>query len=318
MTAILHPLLPGICVIERGWLNCNQVVLSSNEENTLIDSGYGRHAAATLAIVESALPGVRKKLDRLINTHCHSDHMGGNAALKAHYGCRITIPAGEAKHVRPWTTESCGSKMMDHYVESFDFDDTIAPGDKFVAGGFTWQAYAAPGHDMDALMFYCEELSALITGDALWHIRHGGMGLVWPHVDHETGRNAFIDAALQTMDQIEQLNPRIVIPGHGAPFDEVPMSINGVRNRLNVFADNPEKNARHVVKALLVFALLDKQSMRLSELPGYLAGVPILHELNAQFLHLTHDELATRVVNELTAAGAISIADGAMRATMRA
>ena len=96
------------------------------------------------------------------------------------------------------------------------------------------------------------------------------------------------------------------------------MSINGVRNRLNVFADNPEKNARHVVKALLVFALLDKQFMRLSELPGYLAGVPILHELNAQFLHLTHDELATRVVNELTAAGAISIADGAMRATMRA
>ena len=42
-------------------------------------------------------------VERLINTHCHSDHMGGNAAIASAYGCRITIPAGEVKHVRPWT-----------------------------------------------------------------------------------------------------------------------------------------------------------------------------------------------------------------------
>ena len=318
MTATMHQLAQGICVIERGWLNCNQVVLSSRKENVLIDSGYGRHATSTLHYVDSALPAERKQLHRLINTHCHSDHMGGNAAVKARYGCRTTIPAGEVKHLRPWTEQSCGAQMMDHYVEPFEFDDTIAPGDHFEAGGLDWVAYAAPGHDMDALMFHCDEAGVLITGDALWHIKHGGMGLVWPDVDAATGRNAFIDAALQTMGQIEKLNPRIVIPGHGAPFDEVQLSIDGVRSRLNAFADNPEKNARHVVKALLVFALLDKGHMRLTGLPDYLAGVPVYRDLNAKFLRMAAGDLATRVVDELTAAGAMSVADGAMRATMRA
>ena len=317
MTANFHQLGTGICVIERGWLNCNQVMLSSPTENVLIDSGYGRHATETLRHVESTLTGARKRLDRLINTHCHSDHMGGNAALKAHFGCRITIPIDEVKHVRPWTAQSCWSEMTDQYAEPFDFDDTISPGESFEAGGLTWQAYAAPGHDMDALMFHSVEAGVLITGDALWHIKHGGMGFVWPNVDAETGCNTFIGAALQTMDQIEKLNPRIVIPGHGAPFDEVQMSIDGLRSRLNAFTERPEKNARHVVKVMLVFALLDKGHMRLSDLPGYLAGVPIHREMNEQFLKLTYDDLATRVVNELGAAGAICVTDGVMHATMR-
>ena len=318
MTATMHQLAQGISVIERGWLNCNQIVLSSRTENVLIDSGYGRHAVATLQYVDAALPSALSKLDRLINTHCHSDHMGGNAAVKGHYGCRTTIPVGEVKHLRPWTKHSCGAELMDHYVEPFAFDDTIAPGDHFFAGGFDWKAYAAPGHDMEALMFHCEETGVLITGDALWHIKHGGMGLVWPDVDAATGRNAFIDAALQTMEQIEKLNPRIVIPGHGAPFDDVQLSIDGVRSRLKVFAGNPEKNARHVVKALLVFALLDKKQMRLSELADYLASVPVYRDLNAQYLHMSFDALATRIVNELSAAGAISVSEGALMATMRA
>ena len=318
MTATLHQLLPGICVIERGWLNCNQIVLSTPTENVLIDSGYGRHAAATLRHVDSALAGSHKNIDRLINTHCHSDHMGGNAALKAHYDCRITIPVGEVKHLYPWSEESCGAKMMDHYVDAFEFDDTIAPGDHFSAGGLDWVAHAAPGHDMDALMFYCDEARILITGDALWHIKHGGMGLVWPHIDGATGRNANIDAALETLDQIEKLNPRIVIPGHGVPFDEVQHSIDGLRKRLDAFVRAPEKNARHVVKALFVFALLDKAHMRQSDLPGYLASVPIYRDLNEQFLRVSFDDLAMRIVGELNAAGAIQVADGVMRATMRA
>ena len=317
MTATLHQLAPGICVIERGWLNCNQILLSAPAENVLIDSGYGRHAAATLRHLDSAMPGGREKLDRLINTHCHSDHMGGNAALKTRYGCRITIPVDEVKHVRPWTEQSCWSERLDHFVEPFDFDDTIAPGDQFDAGGLSWTAYAAPGHDMDALMFHSDEAGVLITGDALWHIKHGGMGLVWPNIDDKTGRNAFIDASFRTLDHIEKLNPRIVIPGHGIPFDEVQLSIDGLRKRLNVFMDHPEKNARHVVKALLVFALLDKESMRVSDLPGYLGSVPIYRDLNAQFLRVTDEDLATRVVDELGATGAIHITGGAMRATMR-
>lgn len=318
MTAIFHQLGPGITVIERGWLNCNQIVLCSETENVLIDSGYGRHAAATLQYVDSTLPVIRKRLDRLVNTHCHSDHMGGNSALKAHFACRITIPVDEVKHVLPWTAQSCWSETTGQYAEPFDFDDTISPGDRFDAGGHTWEAYAAPGHDMDALMFYTPGAGILITGDALWHARHGGMGFVWPDIDAATGRNAHIDAAFETLVQIEKLNPRLIIPGHGEPFDEVQLSIDGLRSRLNAFAANPEKNARHVVKVMLVFALLDREQMNLRDLPRYLAAVPIYRDMNEKFLFLTFEELATRITKELVTAGAIHITDGVMRPTMNA
>ena len=102
------------------------------------------------------------------------------------------------------------------------------------------------------------------------------------------------------------------------PFDEVQHSIDGLRKRLDAFVAAPEKNARHVVKALFVFALLDKAQMRQSDLPDYLASVPIYRDLNAQFLRLSFDNLATRIVGELTTAGALHVTDGVMRATMRA
>ena len=40
-------------------------------------------------------------------------------------------------------------------------------------------------------------------------------------------------------------------------------------------------------------------------------------EMNTEYLKLTFDDLATRVVNELVAAGAVHVSDGVMRATMR-
>ena len=112
--ALYHDLGRGITVIERGWLNCNQLLLAGEAGNVLIDSAYGRHARATIGFVETALRGA--PLHRLINTHCHSDHMGGNRALREHFACRVTIPAGEVKLVVPWTAQSCWSEQMDQYA----------------------------------------------------------------------------------------------------------------------------------------------------------------------------------------------------------
>jgi len=57
--------------------------------------------------------------------------------------------------------------FADQRCERFSFDDTIAPDDTFHWGDLHWRAIAAPGHDMAALMFFCEEAGLLISGDAL-------------------------------------------------------------------------------------------------------------------------------------------------------
>lgn len=313
MSAIFHRLSPALTVIERGWLNCNQIVLTSEGQNVLIDSGYGRHAEATLRAVDEALVG--RPLHWLVNTHCHSDHMGGNRALRERYRCRVTIPEGEVRHIVPWTAQSCWSEQMDQYAEEFGFDDTFSAGDTFAAGGLEWRALAAPGHDMDALMYYAEEPGVLITGDALWQ---RGLGFVWPEADASTGRNPFIETALATLEAIERLAPKTIVPGHGAPFAELAPSLAYARGKLAAFARDPAKNARHILKSLFVFALLDKGAMPIANVASYLRSVPVYGQLCKDFLGCGTAEFAAAMIDELLAARAVRMERAVLGAAMRA
>jgi glyoxylase-like metal-dependent hydrolase (beta-lactamase superfamily II) len=73
-------MLPAnLLVFERGWLSSNNILFLEGEQAALIDSGYVSHASQTVALLEHALAG--RRLTRLLNTHSHSDHIGGNAAV---------------------------------------------------------------------------------------------------------------------------------------------------------------------------------------------------------------------------------------------
>jgi glyoxylase-like metal-dependent hydrolase (beta-lactamase superfamily II) len=308
----MRPDLPSsVSVLVRGWLNCNQIVMRAPGDNVLVDSGYCGHRERTLELLAGREGLDRQPLEHLINTHCHSDHMGGNAAIANMYGCRITIPAGEVKHVRPWTPQSVWMADFDQRADPFHFDDTIAAGESFEGGGFEWEAHAAPGHDMDALMFWEPMHRILISGDALWE---NGMGFVWP----DEGPNRHIDAARETLAAIERLDPALVVPGHGAPFANVAASIAAVRARLDAFHKDPAKNARHIVKVMFVFALLDKQSMNVADVPAYVGRVPCYRMLSDRFLGVNAQALAEWILPDLERSGAIAIRDGVVRPTARA
>lgn len=302
---------PSLRVLVRGWLNCNQVVMLASGDNTLVDSGYCTHREQTLELLASPNGLDGEPLERLINTHCHSDHMGGNAAVTHAYGCRVTIPEGEVKHVEPWTPQSVWMAQFDQKADPFRFDDTLGAGDCFDGGGLEWQVHAAPGHDMDALMFFEPRNRILVSGDALWE---NGMGFVWP----EEGANPFLDAAKETLASIEKLDPAIVIPGHGEPFEDAAGAVARVRSRLEAFARDPAKNARHVAKVMFVFALLERQLMPVSDVPGYLEHVPCYRQLSERFLAMAPAALAESLLADLTRAGAIRIAGGTIHPNMAA
>ena len=297
---------PQVHVFVRDWLSGNNIVLKSRDACVVVDSGYGKHVPLTLALIASRMGLDGRTLAKLVNTHCHSDHMGGNAAVVSQYGSRITIPAGEVKNVAPWTPQSVWMEEFDQRADPFHFDDTIDAGQSFEGGGFRWQAYAAPGHDMDALMFFEPVNRILISGDALWE---NAMGFVWP----EEGANPFIDAARETLATIERLEPSAVIPGHGAPFVDAAGAIARVRDRLDAFARDPAKNARHVMKSMFVFALLDKRSMPLADVPGYVARVPCYRRVSERFLGVPPEGLAEWLVGDLLRSGAISVTGGVLR-----
>lgn len=250
MTSLALP--AGMRVFERGWLSSNNV-LFLGDEPTLVDSGYVSHAAQTVALVAHALPE-GQPLARLVNTHLHSDHCGGNAALQAHYGCRTWVPAAEADPVRHWDERRLSFEATGQQCTRFTFDETLSPGDTITLGDHEWLVLGAPGHDPHALMLYNAAHGILISGDALWE---RGFGVIFPELD---GASGFAEQAA-VLDLIEQLDVSIVIPGHGKPFADIDGALAASRARLAYLQADPARNARNALKVLIVFRLMADGSM---------------------------------------------------------
>ena len=300
MSAIALP--PQLTVFVRDWLSSNQVLLKGGEGAVLIDAGYTRHAPLTLALLASER-GVREgELAVLVNTHCHSDHMGGNAAIARHHGCRIEIPVGEAALIEAWDTRTLLLDYADQAAERFRVDGTLAPGDVRTWGDLEWQCIAAPGHDMGALVFFNPEHGILVSGDALWEY---GFGFVMPpEMDP-----AALPATRATLEAIARLPVRIVIPGHGNVFAGAEAALERAFRRVDAFAADPERMARHAVKVIFAFALLDKQRIAVAGLPAYFDRVGVYRDFNARFFRQPAAKLAEWIVHDLEVAGA-AVRDG--------
>ena len=155
----------SIHVLERGWLSANNILFLEGENATLVDSGYVTHAAQTVELVGKMLDG--RRLKRLINTHSHSDHIGGNAALKSAYGCEIIVPAGLHAAIADWDENALLLSPLGQQSARFQHDSLLGANNEIEMGGLNWQTLAVPGHDMEALGYYNPEKRILISGDAI-------------------------------------------------------------------------------------------------------------------------------------------------------
>jgi glyoxylase-like metal-dependent hydrolase (beta-lactamase superfamily II) len=294
----MHGLPDSIQVFERGWLSSNNILLLGRHDTALIDSGYLIHAPQTLALVRHALHG--RRLDKLINTHLHSDHCGGNAILQAHYGCSTAIPAAEADKVRRWDVDALSFKATGQQCDRFSFDSTVACGDVLTLADMEWQALGAPGHDPHSLIFYCPEHKVLASADALWE---NGFGVIFPELDGESG---FAEERA-TLDLIAGLDVRLVVPGHGAPFTDVQGALARARSRVDYLEADPVRNAQNAIKVLLKFLLLERQRIALADVPRMLLAMPVFATANARYLRQTPEALAQWAVGQLVKAGAAHV-----------
>jgi glyoxylase-like metal-dependent hydrolase (beta-lactamase superfamily II) len=302
----------SIQLIERGWLSSNNILFFEGDGATLVDAGFVGHAAQTVELVKSALATRRSgtRLARLINTHSHSDHIGGNAALQAAFGCQIVIPAGIERMIAEWDTHALLLDTAKQRGDRFAHDAVIEPDSEFAMGGLNWHALAAPGHDMEALIYYCAEKRLLISGDALWQ---DGFGIIFGEL---MGRPDALPATRTTLEMISRLDVDIVIPGHGAAFDDFEAALQRAFKRLAAFEADPTRMARNAVRACFTFNLLDLQRLRAEELPAYLKSVPFFDHVNQRVLGFSDNDFAAWLLAELLRSGSIEVRDGWLLPTM--
>jgi glyoxylase-like metal-dependent hydrolase (beta-lactamase superfamily II) len=296
------PLPPGVQVFERGWLSSNNILLSDPADTqapaTLIDTGFVQHAPQTLALLQAALAlpdGTTRPLGRILNTHLHSDHCGGNALLQRHFrDVETLVPPGQADAVRHWDIERLGFHTMSQPCDRFVIQGVVQPGDEIRVGTQCWQAHAAPGHDPHSLIFFEPHHRIALTADALWQ---RGFGIVFPELSGESG---FADTAA-SLDLIESLQPECVVPGHGAPFTDVAGALAVARNRLARFVDDPSQHAVAALKSLITYYLLQVHSSPRAELVAWALQVPLFVQLRG----LTLAELLPQVLDDLVQRGAL-------------
>lgn len=142
---------------------------------------------------------------RLINTHCHIDHILGNAFAARTYGLDLEIHSGELPvlHAGP----AVAAMYAIPYEVSPQPSKFLNEGDILTFGGKEIEVIFAPGHSPASICLYSKDGGWLIGGDVLFYESIGRTDL--PGGDHETLLSSIR----------EKLWPlpgdTIVYPGHG-------------------------------------------------------------------------------------------------------
>jgi glyoxylase-like metal-dependent hydrolase (beta-lactamase superfamily II) len=286
-------------VLERGWLSSNNVVFIGKHRTAIVDTGYCTHGEQTLALVRHLLDG--RPLDAIYNTHLHSDHCGGNRILQSHYPqVRIHVPEAEFARVNDWEQMAPTFAATGQRCEAFRADAPIRPGDEIELGDLRWDALYAPGHHPYSLLLFNRQHGILISADALWE---KGFGVVFPALD---GWGGFRETRA-TLDMIDDLQPAVVIPGHGKPFTDVQQALKEAYSRISYLEADPVRNAQNGIKVLLKFLLMERQKIRLTDVPALLAGIPLVTAANRRYMNYGLIHLAHWAITQLRRAGALAV-----------
>lgn len=291
----------GMTVVERGWLSSNCIVFraSAGAPATVVDSGYHSHAGQTADLIGHALAG--EALGRVVNTHLHSDHCGGNAELQRRWRCETWVPEPSFEAVRRWDASALAFEAVGQRCEPFRADRAVPPGETLWLGARQWQTHATPGHDPHALVFFEPQSRVLIAGDSLWH---DGLAVVFPELE---GEEAF-DGVARSLDLIESLGPAIVVPGHGPAFTDVSGAVSRARSRLDAFRREPRRHAEYALRVLAMFHMLESRRRRRGELLAWMQEASLMRRVLETFGSPAGDDtLAEAVIERLVAGGQLAV-----------
>ena len=291
---------PGIDIFERGWLSANNILLFGEADVSLVDTGYCSHQQMTVDLVSNALKGHGlRTLNKVVNTHLHSDHCGGNAALSTVFDCDIWIPESEAIAVKNWDENLLSFQQLGQECPHFVHQALLVPGEEIVLGSYRWQILAAPGHDNHSVMLYQDQYQILISADALWE---EGFGVIFPELWGEGG----FEEVAQTLELIESLQVSLVIPGHGKPFTDVKKSIETAKSRLDYLSSDVDRNARHGAKVLLKYKLLEWRNQEMVKVKRWIQTTPALESVRQQ-LNLSVEDFQVWLVQALVKSKAATV-----------
>jgi glyoxylase-like metal-dependent hydrolase (beta-lactamase superfamily II) len=176
---------------------------------------------------------------RLVVTHPHVDHYGMAGRFVEETGAALVMHQGSRADLEAYRDPAGAAQRLGHLLEDYGvppdesneltaFEDwrayvsnvvdpttAVAGGESLDCGGRSWTVVHTPGHSASHICLFSEEDRLLLSGDHL-------LPTVTPHIDFAEG-NGDGDALgdyLDSLEKVAALEPSLVLPGHGRPFDE--------------------------------------------------------------------------------------------------
>lgn len=166
-----------------GPLLTNCYLIFSKDKAAVIDPGGG---------LKEILKEIgSKKLEYIILTHCHWDHLLGALKLKEKTGAKILIHQGEKEFIK------------------FQIDRFLKDGEEIKIGDFILKVIHTPGHSKGSICLVGE--NEIFTGDTIFKDGYG-------RTDLRGGSQKDLENSLKKLSKI--LKPKMrVYPGHGEIFE---------------------------------------------------------------------------------------------------
>ena len=193
----------------------NTYLVGTGSERILLDTGQG--VPAYLPVLESALERTGCRIQEIVLTHGHPDHIGGAADVIARYG---PLRVSKLPHA------------------GFDARSPVAiapigDGDVVRTEGATLRALHTPGHAEDHLCFALEEENAIFSGDNV-------LGVGTTVIPSEGGD--LLDY-MSSLERLLALAPAAIYPAHGPKIED------GTA-KLREYIDHRLQREREIVAAI--------------------------------------------------------------------
>jgi glyoxylase-like metal-dependent hydrolase (beta-lactamase superfamily II) len=222
----------------------NAYLLASDDGFVLVDCGIfnpdpsNDHGWTDLEAAIEAVDERVHNIDRLVVTHPHVDHYGMAGRLTETTGCGLWMHERCKEELDLYRNpdearEGMRAMLLDHGVrvdridEITAFEDLsvyvskvvdptnpVSDGDSFDWGARRWEVIATPGHSRSHICLWDPSARILISGDHL-------LPTITPHIDYRRGEDDDpLGDFLASLERIEELDPALVLPGHGRPFED--------------------------------------------------------------------------------------------------
>lgn len=222
----------------------NAFLLAGGGDTTLVDCGIylpdddDDHGWADVEAALAACGYAPTDVKRLIVTHSHIDHYGMAGMFVERSGCELWMHEKASEDLAAYrdpegTRQRLRELFSDHGVDPEEVEELtkfedwrafvsslvepdvlLKGGEGLEIGSHEWEFIYTPGHSRSHVCMFSAADRMLISGDHL-------LPKITPHIDFR--REAEDDPLgdfLAALSVVERLDPKLVLPGHGHPFEE--------------------------------------------------------------------------------------------------